>query len=107
MILDKDAKPGTSAAAYFQLYEDWIYEIWLTPNRMDAMSHWGVARDVCAYLSHHSTAEIKPKFPRTDIFRGPNVSKPFKLTVENIEACQRYSGLLMTNISIASSPTWM
>jgi phenylalanyl-tRNA synthetase beta chain len=107
LVLNGDAKPGQPAAEYFNFYEDWIYEIGLTPNRMDAMSHWGVARDVCAYLSHHSTTEIKPKFPRTDIFRGGATSKPFKLTVENIEACQRYSGLLMTNISIAPSPTWM
>ena len=50
MVLANDAKPGTLAAEYFQLYQDWVYEIGLTPNRMDAMSHWGVARDVCAYL---------------------------------------------------------
>jgi phenylalanyl-tRNA synthetase beta chain len=107
LLLNDNAKPGQPAAEYFNLYEDWIYEIGLTPNRMDAMSHRGVARDVCAYLSHQSSTEIKPKFPRTDIFRGGNISKPFKLTVENIEACQRYSGLLMTNIPIAPSPISM
>ena len=45
LVLDKEAKPGTPAAEYFQLYEDWVYEIGVTPNRMDAMSHWGISRD--------------------------------------------------------------
>ena len=50
LVLPEDVKVGTPAVDYFKPYEDWIYEIGLTPNRMDAMSHWGVARDVCAYL---------------------------------------------------------
>lgn len=53
MILNAEAKPGTKAEEYFEPYSDIIFEIGLTPNRMDAMSHWGVARDVFAYLSHH------------------------------------------------------
>jgi phenylalanyl-tRNA synthetase beta chain len=43
MVLKEDAKVGVDAAEYFQPYEDWIYELGITPNRMDAMSHWGVA----------------------------------------------------------------
>jgi phenylalanyl-tRNA synthetase beta chain len=107
LVLNGDAKPGQAAAEYFNFYEDWVFEIGLTPNRMDAMSHWGVARDVCAYLSHHSGSEVKPKFPRTDIFRGAAVAKPFKISVENIESCRRYSGLLLTNIQVGPSPAWM
>ena len=53
MVLAPDAKVGKPAVEYFQLYEDWVYQIAITPNRMDAMSHWGIARDVCAYLNHH------------------------------------------------------
>ena len=60
LVLPSEAKVGTTAVEYFKPYEDWIYEIGLTPNRMDAMSHWGVARDVCAYLSHHDKKGIKP-----------------------------------------------
>src|SRR4051812_10591342 len=58
MILPKDAKVGTPAAEYFKIYNDWIYEIGLTPNRMDAMSHLGVAKDVCAYLAHHERKAV-------------------------------------------------
>src|SRR5438046_3019546 len=93
MILDRDAKPGTSAAAYFQLYEDWIYEIGLTPNRMDAMSHWGVARDVCAYLSHHDRKSSKPRLPTLTAFKADNNARPIRVTIENTESCQRYSGV--------------
>jgi phenylalanyl-tRNA synthetase beta chain len=53
MVLPDDAEVGTPASEYFKTYADWIYEIGLTPNRSDAMSHLGVAKDVCAYLSHH------------------------------------------------------
>ena len=62
MILDAAAKPGTTAASYFQPYTDWIYEIGLTPNRMDAMSHIGTAKDVCAWLTMHDkkTSAILP-----------------------------------------------
>ena len=53
MVLDENTLPGTALKDYFKLYADWVFEIGLTPNRMDAMSHLGVAKDVCAYLSHH------------------------------------------------------
>ena len=107
MVLSQTAQVGQPLSEYMNFYEDWIYEIGLTPNRMDAMSHWGVARDVCAYLSHHTGAEVKPKFPRTDNFKPGEVTKPFKIAVENVNGCQRYSGLLISHISIGSSPTWM
>ena len=107
MILDKDAKPGTSAAEYFQLYEDWIYEIGLTPNRMDAMSHWGVARDVCAYLSHHDKKIIKSLIPNNNAFKPDNNSLPVRVTIENTKACQRYSGISISRITIGKSPIWM
>ncbi|HZI00053.1 MAG TPA: phenylalanine--tRNA ligase subunit beta, partial [Flavisolibacter sp.] len=65
MVLPGDAIVGTPASEYFKPYSDIIYEIGLTPNRADVMSHWGVARDVCAYLSHHEGKELKPVLPKT------------------------------------------
>lgn len=61
LVLPNELQSGITAAGYFQPYEDVIYEIGLTPNRMDAMSHLGVARDVCAYLTHHEKIHLKLK----------------------------------------------
>ena len=69
IVLNGNAKIGMPATEYFHLYEDRIYEIGLTPNRMDAMSHWGVARDVCAYLSHHDKKLSSPGFLITIILK--------------------------------------
>ena len=107
MVLAADAKPGTPASDYFKLYEDWIYEIGLTPNRMDAMSHWGVARDVCAYISHHGKQAIRAKLPYSNGFKADDHSLPIKVTIENTEACQRYSGVSIAGITIGESPVWM
>jgi len=68
MVLDSNAIPGTSAAAYFKPDTDWIYEIGLTPNRMDAMSHLGVAKDVCAYLTVHENQHYFVKYPYDNSF---------------------------------------
>ncbi|HMG68483.1 MAG TPA: phenylalanine--tRNA ligase subunit beta, partial [Chitinophagaceae bacterium] len=86
---------------------DWVYDIGLTPNRMDAMSHWGVARDVCAYLNHHDKKNFKPRIPNNNDFKVRNNSFPVTVTIENKEACQRYSGVTITNINIAESPLWI
>ena len=111
MVLANDAKPGITAAEYFHLHDDWVYEIGLTPNRMDAMSHWGVARDVCAYLGHHDKNGLRPippkAGPNSNAFRVDNNSLPIGVTIENTEACQRYSGVSIGNITIAESPLWM
>jgi phenylalanyl-tRNA synthetase beta chain len=107
MILPNDVKPGIQAAEYFTPYEDFIYEIGLTPNRMDAMSHWGVARDVCTYISHHDKKEIRPKIPNANSFKVDNTSLSIDVTVENNTACPRYSGVSIANITIAESPKWL
>jgi phenylalanyl-tRNA synthetase beta chain len=111
MVLADDAKPGTAAADYFQFYNDWVYEIGLTPNRMDAMSHWGVARDVCAYLGHHDKISLRPippkAGPNSNAFKVDNNLLPIRVTIENTEACQRYSGVSIAHISISESPLWM
>src|SRR6218665_736633 len=107
MVLPADLKPGTPAADYFKPYDDLIYEIGLTPNRMDAMSHWGVARDVCAYLSHHDKKDLKPKLPNSNGFKTDNTSLKIQVKVENEKACPRYSGVSIANVKIAESPQWL
>ncbi len=106
MVLNGNAKIGMPATEYFQLYEDWIYEIGLTPNRMDAMSHWGIARDVCAYLTHHDKKVLRPRFP-TNNFKIDNDSFPVAVSIENKKDCQRYSGISITNITLGDSPLWI
>ena len=106
MVLPPDTRVGMPAAEYFKPYSDIIYEIGLTPNRMDAMSHWGVARDVCAYLSHHDKKELKPVIPHTNI-KADNHSLPIQVVIENQEACRRYSGVSIAGITVKESPRWM
>lgn len=107
LVLPEDAKLGVSAVDYFKPYEDWIFEIGLTPNRMDAMSHWGVARDVCAWLNHHDKKGSKPKLPGTNGFKADNNSLVIDVKVENETACPRYSGVSIANITIGPSPKWL
>jgi len=70
MVLPENVAIGTKASDYFKPYTDWIFEIGLTPNRMDAMSHLGVAKDASAYLTHHYKKEVKPKSPFTNHFKA-------------------------------------
>lgn len=107
MVLPSSLVPGTPAAEYFRPYNDWIYEIGLTPNRMDAMSHLGVARDLMAYLSHHDRKAYKLKSPYAGSFKTDNKQLPVKVTIENSEACQRYSGISISNVTIKESPSWL
>ncbi len=114
LVLPNDVAIGTAAAEYFQPYSDIIYEIGLTPNRMDAMSHLGVARDVCAWLSLHDKKNlpagqenIKAKLPFKNGFKADNNSLPVSVTVENLQACPRYSGVSISNVTIAESPKWL
>ncbi len=74
---------------------------------MDAMSHWGVARDVCAYISYHEKKDIKPKLPNSNGFKIDNTSLTIDIKVENTAACPRYSGISISNVSISESPKWL
>ncbi len=107
MVLPADVKVGTPAAVFFEPYDDIIYEIGLTPNRMDAMSHWGVARDVCAYLSHHDKKDLKPKLPYSNGFKADNNSLSIEVKVENKAACPRYSAVSISNVVVKESPKWL
>ena len=107
MVLPDDVIVGTTATEYFKPYEDIIYQIGLTPNRMEAMSHWGVARDVCAYLSHHEKKDIKPKARNINNFKVDNTTLTIDVKVENEKTCPRYSGISIANIVIKESPKWL
>jgi phenylalanyl-tRNA synthetase beta chain len=107
IVLPAEATPGMSAFEYFQPYSDWVFEIGLTPNRMDAMSHMGVAKDVCAYLSHRHKAEIKVLAPFNNKFKPDDASRPISVKIENTEACGRYSGVSISGINVAPSPSWL
>ncbi len=106
LVLPAETTVGMPAADYFKPYSDWVYEIGLTPNRMDAMSHLGVARDVCAYLSYHQK-DAKVKTPFTNNFKTDNNSRPIKVTLENEAACERYAGVTISGIKVAESPLWL
>jgi phenylalanyl-tRNA synthetase beta chain len=106
MVLDASILVGTPVAALYDYYQDWIYEIGLTPNRMDAMSHFGVAKDVCAYLTYHSTkSEPLSPFKQSPIM--DKVIAPYDVVIENPEACARYSGILIEGVKVGPSPTWL
>ena len=107
MILPAYTKPGTPAAEYFQLHEDFIFEIGLTPNRIDAMSHLGVAKDVCAYLSHHNKTEATVRSPFKNNFKVDHQGLQMEVVIENADACQRYAGVSIQGVTIAESPKWL
>ncbi|MEJ8816576.1 phenylalanine--tRNA ligase subunit beta [Lacibacter sp. H407] len=107
MILKNDVRVGSEAADYFKPYTDWIIEIGLTPNHMDAMSHIGVARDVIAYLNFHDKKNYTVKSPFVNGFKADNKSLPIRVVIENKEACQRYAGVSISNVTVKESPDWL
>jgi phenylalanyl-tRNA synthetase beta chain len=107
MVLPHKAKIGTPASDYFKLHAEYVFEIGLTPNRMDAMSHLGVARDVCAYLSHHNKKPASVKSPFKNNFKAEAVTLPIDVIIENENACKRYSGVSIEDITVAESPEWL
>jgi phenylalanyl-tRNA synthetase beta chain len=107
LVLNEDAIPGTPAADYFQLKSDWIYEIGLTPNRMDAMSHLGVARDVLAYLNFHDKRSDQLVLPYTNQFKKDEKKSSFSIRLENEDACRRYAGIAIMGVKVQESPDWL
>ncbi len=105
MVLREDALNGTPAADYFGIEADTVFEIGLTPNRIDAASHLGVARDLAAYLKQEK--ELDLNWPDTSAFKADHKDLPMEVRVENPEACIRYSGLTMTNVKVEESPEWL
>jgi len=107
MVLPDNAVPGTPLSNYFNLYSDWIFEIGLTPNRMDAMSHIGVAKDICAYISHHFNKTVHVVSPFKNSFKVDNHSKPVKVAIKNPDDCERYAGVSISGIKVEESPEWL
>lgn len=107
MILDSSAVPGTPASEYFGITYDTIYEIGLTPNRIDSGSHFGVARDLAAYLNLNTENVYKAAMPSVEDFRPDNNNKIFEVIVENKTDCPRYTGITISDVKIAESPEWL
>lgn len=110
MVLSEDAVIGTPAKEYLKLESDVIFEIGLTPNRVDAASHIGVARDLSAYLRMNGGNESALIIPSIDQFTSLSKSeniKPAKVIVPAIEAAPRYSGLTFTDVKVGPSPEWL
>ncbi|MEP7166004.1 MAG: phenylalanine--tRNA ligase subunit beta [Ferruginibacter sp.] len=107
MVLPAETVSGTAVAEIFKPREDHVFEIGLTPNRIDAMSHLGVAKDVCAYLSHHNKAEISAVSPYKNNFKPDSQSQKIDVIIENKNACKRYSGICISGITITDSPPWL
>ena len=106
IVLPSDAVAGTPAREQYQIEDDYEIEIGLTPNRIDAGSHYGVARDLAVYLKAHGMS-CKLELPSVDAFKQDNDSREIKVEVKNAEAAPRYMGVTMTGIKIAPSPEWM
>ncbi len=107
IVLENEIATGSKASEYYKPYSDWVLEVGLTPNRMDAMSHMGVAKDVCAYTSHHNNTDIKVVSPFKNSFKADNLSRNFSVSIEDTNACPRYAGISISGIKVAPSPVWL
>ena len=107
LVLDNSVAVGTSAASYFQLEDDYLFEIGLTPNRSDAMGHLGVARDILAYLNVHESAGQSLLFPSVDSFKVQSNELSIAISVENSDMCPRYMGTSIKGVQVKSSPSWL
>ena len=108
VLPDGAAAPGTPAADFYKLSDDFVLEVDLTPNRIDAASHYGVARDLAAYLTCH-TPESAPMLTRPDVSGIPADADGHgvQVSVEAPEACTRYSGITISGVRVAESPDWL
>ncbi len=106
IVLPEDAQVGMPAAEYYHLESDWLIEVDITANRADALSHWGVARDLYAWLiqNGYQTATHKPS---TEAFKVDNHDLPIKVRIENTEACKRYACVSVTDCEVKESPEWL
>jgi len=102
MVLEKNVKPGTPVSEIFNIQSDKILEIGLTPNRCDAMSHYGVARDLKAFLDHKAI-KSNLSLPSINSFSPVNIDKEINVNVEDSDKCPFYSGLVIKNIKVDSS----
>lgn len=108
IVLPANVEVGMKASEYFQIEDDIVYEIGLTPNRSDATSHIGTARDLVAGLNQlYNTRSYSLSLPSVDNFKVDNNNLDIDVIVEDIEACPRYSGVSISGIKVGESPDWM
>lgn len=108
IVLPNNIEIGINAADYFNVEEDHIFDIGLTPNRSDATSHIGTARDLVAGLNQfYNTRKYSLCLPSVDAFKVDNTGLNIDVIVEDIEACPRYSGISFTGIKVGESPDWL
>jgi len=108
MVLPDETLIGKPASFYFPVEKDVIFEIGLTPNRSDAASHIGVARDLAAVLNHkEGLNRYSLELPSVDEFKTDNQSLNIEVVIEDVEACPRYSGLTISGVKVAPSPEWL
>lgn len=106
IVIDREVAPGTPAAEFFGLTSDYVLEVDLTPNRIDAASHYGVARDLAAWMKQHATPR---ELRRPDVadFVVENPEGGVVVEVENTKACPRYSGVTIKGVTVKESPDWL
>ncbi len=106
IVLPEDAKVGTPAAEYYNLESDWLIEVDITANRADALSHWGVARDLYAWLKQNGY-ETSLHRPSDEGFAVDNEDLPIDVEIVNTDACQRYACVSITGCEVKESPEWL
>lgn len=106
MVLPPDTPVGLPAKDYFHLEDDYVIEVDITPNRNDGASHYGVARDLYAYYQAHGQNIALTK-PSVEAFSVQTNTLPIRVTVENSDACPRYSGVSIKGVTVAESPDWL
>lgn len=106
IVLDKEYAPGTPAKEIFPFFEDYVLEVDLTPNRIDAASHYGVARDLYAWLLRHGKGATLTR-PSDSDFKLDKTAGGIPVEVENSEAAPRYSGITIRNVKVQPSPQWL
>ena len=106
IVLPEDAVPGTLAKDYYNVKSDYVLEVDITPNRADACSHYGVARDLYAYLIQNGKQATLQR-PSVEAFAVENHDLDIKVTVENSEAYPRYAGVTVKGVTVKESPEWL
>ena len=106
IVLPEDVVPGTLAKDYYNIKSDYVLEVDITPNRSDACSHYGVARDLYAWLIQNGR-QATLKRPSADAFKVDNHDMNIDIVVENTEACPRYAGVAIRNVTVKESPEWL
>lgn len=113
IVLKEEVTPGTPASQYYNLESDYVLEVELTPNRVDAASHLGVARDLKALMACRLAEEKSPEMPpevrirSVDSFSPDRKEGAVEIQVDNTEACPRYSGVTVRNVKVQESPEWL